>query len=246
MAYNRIDPMKFMACLLLPVFMLLSGCSGDDQCQNDTDCPGAQVCREGKCQPRQPDGGLDGDTDGGDPACPRPPSPGELIINEILADPPGSASSDLEGDANGDGTRSATQDEFVEVGSLAECALLLEGVRVADSQEEKFTFPADVRLEPGRVVVVFGGGTPLGDFGGAQVFAASGLALNNDGDTVELIGPQGTRLEQETYATEAGDDQSLTRFVDLDPDTRLVKHTQAPNASGRRFSPGTRVDGTSF
>jgi hypothetical protein len=223
--------------------VLASGCSGDEECQNDTDCPGAQVCRGGKCQPREPDGGLDG---GGDGCDPHSPAPGELLINEILADPPGSASSDLEGDANGDGTRSAAGDEFVEIGSLARCALMLEGVRVADSQEDKFTFPADVRLEPGKVVVIFGGGSPLGDFGGAQVFTASGLALNNDGDTVEIKSPEGTQLGVETYGSEASDDQSLTRFVDLDADTSLVKHAQAPDAQGRRFSPGTMIDGTSF
>ena len=234
--------MRFLACLFLPALVLASGCSGGDQCQNDTDCPGSQVCREGKCQPREPDGGLDG-ADGCDPHS---PAPGELLINEILADPPGSASSDLEGDANGDGTRSAAGDEFVEIGNLADCALVLDGITLADSQEDKFTFPADVRLQPGKVVVIFGGGSPFGDFGGAQVFTASGLALNNDGDTVEIKSPEGTQLEVETYGTEAGDDQSLTRFVDLDSDTSLVKHTQAPDAQGVRFSPGTMIDGTSF
>jgi hypothetical protein len=168
------------------------------------------------------------------------------LINEVLADPPGSASSDLEGDANGDGTRSATQDEFVEIGSLADCVLVLDGVRLADSQEEKFTFPTNVGLEPGKVVVVFGGGTPTGDFGGAQVFAASGLALNNDGDSIELKSPEGTQLEAETYGSEAADDQSLTRFLDLDPDTALVKHTQVPDASGALFSPGRRTNQAAF
>jgi len=239
--------MRLLACLFLPGLLLVWGCSGGDECQNDIDCPGAEVCRGGKCQPREPDGGNAQDADGGGDECdPHTPAPGELLINEILADPPGSASSDLEGDANGDGTRSATGDEFVEIGSLADCQLVLGGVTVADSQEDKFTFPADTRLEPGKVVVIFGGGSPLGDFGGAQVFTASGLALNNDGDTVEIKSPEGARLELETYGAEASDDQSLTRFVDLDADTSLVKHTQAPDAQGSRFSPGTRVDSTSF
>jgi len=235
--------MKHLIYPFLAVVLILSGCSSGDECQDDTDCPGSQVCREGKCQPRETDGGLDG---GGDKCVPHSPAPGELLINEILADPPGSASSDLEGDANGDGTRSAAGDEFVEIGSLADCTLVLDGVTVADSQEDKFTFPDDARLEPGKVVVIFGGGSPLGDFGGAQVFVASGLALNNDGDTVEIKSPEGTRLELETYAAEGGDDQSLTRFVDLDADTSLVKHTQIPAAQGARFSPGTRIDRTSF
>jgi len=235
--------MRILACLFLPGLVLASGCSSGDECRNDTDCPGSQVCLAGKCQPHEPDGGLDA---GGDACEAHSPAPGELLINEILADPPGSASSDLQGDANGDGTRSAAGDEFVEIGSLADCALILDGVTVADSQEDKFTFPSDVRLEPGKVVVIFGGGSPFGDFGGARVFTASGLALNNDGDSVQIKSPEGTSLEVETYGTEGGDDQSLTRFVDLDTDTSLVKHTQVPGAAGARFSPGTRVDGTSF
>jgi hypothetical protein len=243
MAYNWLGPMKLLACLFLSGLVLASGCNNGDECQNDIDCPGSDVCRGGKCQPREPDGGLDG---GGDECYPHSPAPGELLINEILADPPGSASSDLEGDANGDGTRSAAGDEFVEIGSLADCVLILGGVTVADSQEDKFTFPADVQLEPGKVVVIFGGGSPLGDFGGAQVFVASGLALNNDGDAVEIKSPEGIRLEVENYGTEGGDDQSLTRFVDLNADTSLVKHTQVPDAQGSRFSPGTRIDQTPF
>jgi hypothetical protein len=239
--------MKFLACLLVTGFGLAPGCSGGDECHNDTDCPGTQICLGGKCQPREPDGGSDGGGDGGDPAGPRAPRPGDLMINEILADPPGSASSDLQGDANGDGTRSATQDEFVEIGSLAGCVLVLDGIGLADSQGEKFTFPDGVRIEPGKVVVVFGGGAPTGDFGGARVFAASGLALNNDGDTVEIKAAQGTPLlVSETYGTEGGDDQSLNRFVDLDPATALVRHTQTPDAAGRLFSPGTRSNGSAF
>ncbi|HEV2885232.1 MAG TPA: hypothetical protein VGW36_10260, partial [Pyrinomonadaceae bacterium] len=39
----------------------------------------------------------------------------DIVINEFLADPPGSAASDLQGDANHDGTRDSGDDEFVEL-----------------------------------------------------------------------------------------------------------------------------------
>ena len=39
----------------------------------------------------------------------------DIMINEILADPPGSAAGDLQGDANHDGVRSSSDDEFVEL-----------------------------------------------------------------------------------------------------------------------------------
>src|SRR5207253_1178221 len=39
----------------------------------------------------------------------------DLVINEVLADPPGAAATDLIGDANHDGVRSSSDDEFVEL-----------------------------------------------------------------------------------------------------------------------------------
>src|SRR6185295_555279 len=50
-----------------------------------------------------------------------------LVINEVLADPPGSMATDLNGDANHDGVRSSSQDEFVELVNSSNAALNLSG-----------------------------------------------------------------------------------------------------------------------
>ena len=49
---------------------------------------------------------------------------------------------------------------------------------------------------PGQAVVVFGGGTPSGNFGGAQVFTASNqvLNLNNAGDMMTFTDSSGNMV----------------------------------------------------
>src|ERR687885_710153 len=110
-----------------------------------------------------------------------------LVINEYLADPPDGTA----GDANGDGTRSATQDEFVELVNSGATPLNISGFKIKDTDAVRFTFPANTIIPPGESTVVFGGGTPTGAFGNAAanglVFTASGgLSLNNDMDMITV------------------------------------------------------------
>ena len=63
-----------------------------------------------------------------------------LIINEVLYDPP----SGIEGDANGDGTREAQEDEFIEFVNLGG-TLDLSGYRVHDNAQERHVFPQGSR-----------------------------------------------------------------------------------------------------
>src|SRR5205085_3640871 len=108
-----------------------------------------------------------------------------LVINEYLADPPGSAASDLIGDANGDGTRSSSDDEFVEVVNRTSAPINVGGFKLHDANAVRFTFPAGTMIPAGEAAVVFGGGHPAGEFGNAHVnglvFTAgsAGLSLNN-------------------------------------------------------------------
>ena len=101
-------------------------------------------------------------------------------------------------------------------------------------------------VDPYAAVVVFGGGTPTGPFGGALVQTASNgsLSFNNSGDSVFLN--DGTvDIASASYGGEGGSDQSLT----LDPDIfggTFVKHSEATGSGGTLFSPGTMVDGTPF
>ncbi len=172
--------------------------------------------------------------------APQPTGP-TVIINEILADPPMEAA----GDANGDGVRSGTDDEFVEIVNVSEAAVDLSGWTLSDGVRVRYTFGA-VTLPPGQAAVIFGGGdpaifslSPAAD--GVPVFvAAGGLGLTNTGDTVTLADAEGNSVDAHTYGSEGGNDRALCRATDGDPDASFIPH---PNLA---FSPGTRVDGTAF
>lgn len=187
-----------------------------------------------------------------------------LVINEILADvPPDNASTiAIEGDANRDGVRSGSDDEFVELLNNSHDPLDISGIILADSTINRFTFPAHTMLAPGRAVLIFGGGTPPPAdpaFGGALVFNANALGLNDSGDTVTLKLPRsGTyvTLAAVTFGTDgtsppAPSNQSLTRVPDTEAGQAggaFLAHSDShlPQAAGRVFSPGTRADGTPF
>ena len=163
-----------------------------------------------------------------------------VVINEILAGPPPGAA----GDANGDGTPNATQDEFVEIVNISGGPVNISGWTLRDTLQVRHTFPTGTILPDQCGIVVFGGGTPVGQFGGCQKQVASTgtLSLNNDGDTVTLRDASSLLVDEHTYGVEGGDDQSLTRSPDLTGD--FVKHTVAQ--PGVPFSPGQRTNLTVF
>lgn len=156
-----------------------------------------------------------------------------LVINEILADP-GTF------DANNDGLISFRDDELIELVNSGESDLDLSGATIADSLRVRFTFPDGTVLPAGTALVVFGGGAPNID---APSFVAGNLALNNTGDTITVRAADGAQLATATYGSEGGDNQSLNRAVDGDPETALIRHTELSDAVA---SPGTRVDGSPF
>jgi hypothetical protein len=171
--------------------------------------------------------------------CAAPPA--AWVINEIHADPSATA-----GDANGDGTISVTQDEFVEIVNSSGTDQDISGWTLSDAVGVRHTFPAGTVVTDGCAVVVFAGGTPTGSFGNVVVQTASSgqLGLNNGGDTVTLS-DGGADVATASYGAEGGQDESLT----LDPDitgSGFVLHSTAAGSGGAIYSPGTRVDGTAF
>ena len=165
-----------------------------------------------------------------------------VVISEIHADPDSSL-----GDANGDGTVSSTQDEFVELVNTSLSPFDISGFVISDNTSNRFTFPANTVIPGREAAVVFAGGTPTGDFGNAAannlVFTAGSLGFNNTGDTVTLTDDQSVVVQAVTYGSEGGDNQSLVR----DPDwsnAPLKKHTETTPAL--RYSPGARLDGSTF
>lgn len=95
------------------------------------------------------------DPEATDEAKPLVPFPHPLITEVLFAVPTSG------GDANKDGTRHATGDEFIEITNPHAEAISLAGYRLLDRHRGEegrysFTFP-DLMLEPGQTAVVFNG-----------------------------------------------------------------------------------------
>ncbi|HMB53229.1 MAG TPA: lamin tail domain-containing protein, partial [Thermoanaerobaculia bacterium] len=173
------------------------------------------------------------------------PTPGDpaatgWVINEIHADP-----DSTDGDANEDGTANFSADEFVEILNTSGADVDVSGWTISDAVGVRHTFPPGTLVADGCGILVFGGGTPSGDFGNmpAQTASSNALGLNNGGDDVTLS--DGVMVQAAvSYGSEGGNNQSLTR----DPDVTgsFVQHIGATGSGGARFSPGTMIDGTSF
>lgn len=171
-----------------------------------------------------------------------------LVLNEVLYDPP----DDAAGDANGDGARDPNEDEFVELVNVSAQMVDVSGlefydVDALDMGMPRHTVPAGTMLAPQQALVIFGGGTPTGSFGGAVVQVANGfenrLNLNNSDDFLTIQRAGGPPLlEFDVEALSNNPNESYTRSPDLTGD--FVQHASVEE--GVLFSPGTRIDGSSF
>jgi uncharacterized protein len=165
----------------------------------------------------------------------------ELVINEIHADPHASA-----GDANNDGVINTADDEFVEIVNNSASSVDISGWTLSDATSIRHTFPAGSVLAPNHAVIIFGGGSPVGDFGGSlvQIAGSGGVGLNNSGDTVTLNDGM-TDQAVANYGSEGSNSESIT----LDPDLSgaiFIGHSSAIYSNGALFSPGTRINGACF
>ncbi len=158
-----------------------------------------------------------------------------IVINEILADPPAG----LLGDANGDGLRSSTADEFVELLNTGLLTIDLSGWTLSDASSVRHTFETGTLLETNQRNVVFGGGLP--NIPGLVFTASTGsLSLNNSGDSLFLRNASNLLIHQVTYGSEASLDQSIT----LSSDGTEFYHLHSEISSEKLlFSPGTDING---
>ncbi len=228
-----------------------SGCpdsDGDGIYDNEDQCPDEPGDAENNGCPlvdADGDGVLDGFDD-----CPNEPGPAQyngcpspqILINEVLYDPP----NDLPGDANGDGTREPQEDEFIEFYNYGG-DLDISGWSVHDNAEERHIFPEGTVIPAGGVLVLFGGGTPTGTFGGSIVQVASEgiLNMNNAGDFITIYDIN--EIPVLTFDIEPlsnNPNESYTRNPDITGE--FEQHAGIPEANGVLFSPGTRVDGSNF
>ncbi len=158
----------------------------------------------------------------------------QLIINEIYAD----VAVSLIGDANGDGIRSAREDEFIELFNNGDTTLDISGYKIIVGDLIKHEFSTETLLSPKSFIVVFGGGTPNGLFGDSPIRLASGgsLGLSNSGATIILQDTNEITLDSLTYAA-TNIDASLVRTPEFEGD--FLPHTERPDAFGLPYSPGT-------
>ncbi len=180
---------------------------------------------------------------------PVPPAAGDLKINEFLAADGGVTNGGV--DSNCDGSLSDSNDEFIELVNVSSKTLDLTGVTYSDTLGLKFTFAAQANgsltLEPGKAVVLWGGGAP--QCPGVTNFFTNGtsktLSLNDAGDTITIKtgGATPVTIATTTYGT-------ATKAVsfNLSPDvtgTAYALHN-AVNGHVGNLSPGKKVDGTAF
>ena len=166
-----------------------------------------------------------------------------FIINEVLYDP----ADGIAGDANADGTRDPNGDEFIEFYNSSASSIDLSGYTISDASQVRHTFPNGTIVPSKGVIVVFGGGTPTGTFGGAIVQTASTgqLNMNNAGDIATVKTSGGTIiLSFDNTPLPNEPDEAYTRFPDIYGE--FERYSNIPEANGVIYTPGTKVNGTSF
>ena len=170
-----------------------------------------------------------------------------IIMNEILYDPSNNA---LDGDANGDGSYAQNADEFIEFINLSSRSVNLSGYKIFDSSNlltgvPNHVIPDNTIIPAGGCLVVFGGGTPTGLFGGAvvQTSTSGDLNMNNAGDIITLTDASGAVIvSYDVTPLSDNPNESYTRSPDFTGD--FIQHHYANE--GIFFSPGTKADGTLF
>lgn len=170
----------------------------------------------------------------------------QLIFNEVLYDP---SNSGLDGDANGDGVYSQAEDEFLEIFNLSSLPVDISGWKVYDEtaladDEPRHLFPSGSIIPGNSALVLFGGGTPTGTFGGSvvQTSTTGNMNLNNAGDIAYLFDTDGNEvLRFEIEPLSNNPNESYTRNPDI-----TGEFEQHNDNTPVLFSPGTKIDGSSF
>jgi len=158
----------------------------------------------------------------------------QIVINEVYAD----VAVSLIGDANGDGIRSAREDEFIELFNQDSLPVDLSGFQLIIAQTVKHEFEEGTMIPPKSFLVIFGGGKPNGLFGESPILLASSgsLGLSNSGTSILLQTADSLLIDRLSY-NETNVDASLVRTPEFTGD--FIPHTERPDAFGLPFSPGT-------
>ncbi|MFN2492989.1 MAG: lamin tail domain-containing protein [Pyrinomonadaceae bacterium] len=179
----------------------------------------------------------------------------DVVINEFLADPPDG----IAGDANHDGIRNSSDDEFVELVNTTARDMNIGGYKLitrggSTTDSVRHIFPEGTILPACSATVVFGGAAATFDFtnpvfGGSLAVKASsgGLNLINSGGVITLQDSSGAIANFVPYGATTELDAVVNQALTRSPDSsgNFIPHKQAGDGT-RLFSPGTRVDGKLF
>ena len=181
-------------------------------------------------------------------------NPSVLIINEVLYDP----GPELLGDANGDGSRDAYEDEFIEFINTGDRPLNAGGLTIYDEQSfqqgtPRHLIPDNTVIPAGGALVIFGGGIPTGDFGGAVVQVANGydqqLNINNSGEVIRVFSQGEEILSFDCAPLSDNPNASYTRSPDVTgPFTHhgRIDFNEDGENDEITFTPGRRSTGDPF
>ncbi|HEX2571790.1 MAG TPA: lamin tail domain-containing protein [Polyangia bacterium] len=157
-------------------------------------------------------------------------SGGQVIINEILANEPGTS----------------TAGEFIELVNVGTTSADIGGWTLSDAISTRHTFASGTTLRAGRAIVVYGNASAIpSGLNNAVASSTSTLALNNGGDTVTLRTGLGAVVDSFTYPASLGsqDGVSANRDPDASAQGTFVLHNTISRLTS---SGGRRANGTSF
>jgi endonuclease/exonuclease/phosphatase family metal-dependent hydrolase len=158
-----------------------------------------------------------------------PATPAQVILNEIMANEPGSN----------------TAAEFVEIVNVGGTSIGIGGWTLSDGAGVKHTFAAGTTLAAGKAIVVYGGSGSIPAGLTNAVAASTGtLALGNSGDSVILKNGTTTVASYAYPSSLSGTDGvSMNRNPDASATGSWVLHTAVSSLTS---SGGKRANGTAF
>lgn len=154
----------------------------------------------------------------------------KLILNEICANEPGSA----------------TAGEFIEIVNVGGGPADLSGYTIHDATNLRHTFAPGSTLGPGKGIAVFGSAAGIpGGLGSAIAASTGGLGLANGGDTVTLKDSSSAVVDSITFsaALAANDGVSMNRSPDMSAAGQWVLHTALVASAS---SPAKKASGSNF
>lgn len=174
------------------------------------------------------------------------PASFNLLLNEILYDP---SNAGLQGDANGDGVYAQNEDEFLELINNSSKPIDVSGFKIFDasalsSSTPRHIIPNGTIIQPLKALLIFGGGTPTGTFGGAtiQKSTSGDMNLNNAGDILTITDSvNNVILTFDITPLSDNPNESFTRNPDL-----IGAFEQHSASTALKFSPGTKINGSPF